>query len=192
MKEINSKLNDIFEGKREEVNDLISGNLSADNPNIPCKIEIREKNWKRIHEYLKQNKKVDLKEITEIKDVRRIPLASVCPYWSPAIPESYDVKVFENAKKRKYKGLNNTNFIFYQRKEGCPFYEQFNHFIDSDVIVFNALKYKLESAINRKPLTEVEIIDECDEFLDSFSNQRNINIDRLQNSLMKATYLDEG
>jgi Rad3-related DNA helicase len=37
--------------------------------------------------------------------------------------------------------------------------------------------------MNRKPKTEVEIIDECDEFLDSFSNQRTINLDRLQNSL---------
>ncbi|OGJ13087.1 hypothetical protein A3K82_03550 [Candidatus Pacearchaeota archaeon RBG_19FT_COMBO_34_9] len=37
--------------------------------------------------------------------------------------------------------------------------------------------------MNRKPETEAEIIDECDEFLDSFSNQRIINVDRLQNSL---------
>ena len=37
--------------------------------------------------------------------------------------------------------------------------------------------------MNRKPETEVEIIDECDEFLDSFSNQKNINIDRMQNSM---------
>ena len=54
------------------------------------------------------------------------------------------------------------------RKEGCKFYQQFNSYIASDVIVFNALKYKLEFAIGRKPLTEVEIIDEGDDFLDSF------------------------
>jgi Rad3-related DNA helicase len=189
--ETNSKLNDIFEGKREKIKETISGDLSADNPNIPCKIEILEKNWKKIYEYLKQNKKIKIQDIESIKDVRRIPLASVCPYWSPAIPENYEVKIFENAKKRKYAGLKGTNFVFYQRNPGCKFYEQFNSFIDSDVIVFNALKYKLESAINRKPLTEVEIIDECDEFLDSFSNQRNINLDRLQNSLTKVLYFDE-
>ncbi|MFQ5532184.1 MAG: helicase C-terminal domain-containing protein, partial [Candidatus Nanoarchaeia archaeon] len=91
---------------------------------------------------------------------------------------------FVNAIKRPYKGLDNTNFVFYQRKPGCGFYEQFNSFIDADVIVFNALKYKLESALNRKPQTDVEIIDECDEFLDSFSNQKTINLDRLQNSLV--------
>ena len=37
--------------------------------------------------------------------------------------------------------------------------------------------------MDRKPETAVEIIDECDEFLDTFSNQRTINIERLQNSL---------
>jgi len=57
--------------------------------------------------------------------------------------------------------------------------------MNSDVIVFNSMKYKLESAIGRKPLTEVEIVDECDEFLDSFANQRNLNLDRLQNSLIQ-------
>ncbi len=63
--------------------------------------------------------------------------------------------------------------------------------MNSDVIVFNSLKYKLESAIGRKPLTEVEIIDECDEFLDSFSNQRNLNIERLQNSLIQLAMKEE-
>ncbi len=190
-REINSKLNDIFDGKKEELNGIISGNLSADNPNIPCKIQILERNWKRIHNYLKQNKKVNIKNIEGLKDVRRIPLASVCPYWSPAISEKYDVRLFEDVKKRTYMGLKGTNFIVYQRTPGCEFYEQFNSFIDSDVLVFNALKYKIESAINRKPLTEVEIIDECDEFLDSFSNQRNINLDRLQNCITRIPYAND-
>jgi len=77
-------------------------------------------------------------------------------------------------------GLEDTSFVFYQNKSGCPFYEQFNSYIDADVIVFNALKYKLESSMNRKPSTEVEIIDECDEFLDSFSNTSSINLDYLK------------
>ena len=45
--------------------------------------------------------------------------------------------------------------------------------------------------MNRKPLTEVEIIDECDEFLDSFSNNRIVNIDRLQNSLVSIMGVSE-
>ena len=191
VKEIDSKLNDIFEGKKDELKELISEDLSADNPNIPCKIQILERNWKRIHNYLKQNKKINPKNIENIKHVRRIPLASVCPYWSPAIPDRYDVKIFEDVQKREYLGLKGTRFIVYQRAPGCKFYEQFNNFIDSDVLIFNSFKYKIESAINRKPLTEVEIIDECDEFLDSFSNQRNINLDRLQNTLIRIPYSNE-
>ena len=190
-KETNAKLSDIFEGKREEIDKAIGEDISADNPNIPCKIELKEKNFRKIREYLKQNKKINIKNFDTIKDVKRVSVASICPYWCPVVPQEYELKIFENSEKKTYTGLKNTKFVFYQRKKGCGFYEQFNSFIDSDVIVFNSLKYKLESAINRKPLTEVEIIDECDEFLDSFSNQRNINLDRLQNSLIHVVAFEE-
>jgi hypothetical protein len=40
--------------------------------------------------------------------------------------------------------------VIYQRKEGCPYYEQFLSYSNSDVIVFNSSKYKLETLINRK------------------------------------------
>lgn len=177
--ERNLKLNEIFERKEKETN------FSADNPSLPCKIEIKEKNIKKVEEYLKQNKNFNPKNFRTIKDIKRASIAPVCPYWSPVFPDKFELngKNFENAKKRSYKGLNGIKFTFYQRKPGCKFYEQFNSFIDSDVLVFNSLKYKLESSMNRKPETEAEIIDECDEFLDGFSNQRTINIDRLQNSL---------
>ncbi len=183
-REVNAKLHDIFFGKRKEINNIIGKDISADNSKIPCKIEIKEKNWNRIKTYLRENKNVHLKDFLDIKDVKRMSIAPVCPYWSPVMPEKYEVKNFENVERKRYLGLKDTNFNFYQRKPGCRFYEQFNFYINSDVIVFNSLKYKLESAMNRKPLTEVEIIDECDEFLDSFSNQRSINIDKLQNSLV--------
>lgn len=189
--EVNSKLYDIFEGKRERLKELISKDLSADNKNIPCKIDIKEKNMQRLKEYLRQNKKINPKNFDKITDVKRMSIAPVCPYWSPVVPEEYEIKSLDFEDKRKYTGLQKKKFIFYKRKEGCPFYEQFNSYIDSDIIVFNSLKYKLESALNRKPSTEVEIIDECDEFLDSFSNQRNINIDRLQNSLSHAIIHEE-
>lgn len=184
--EVDSKLYDIFEGRREKLKELISKDLSADNKNIPCKIEIKEKNSQRIREYLNQNKKINPKSFGKISDIKRMSIAPVCPYWSPVVPDEYEIKNMEYEDKRKYTGLQKKKFTFYIRKSGCPFYEQFNSYIDSDIIVFNSLKYKLESALNRKPSTEIEIIDECDEFLDSFSNQRNINIDRLQNSLNHA------
>ncbi|MFH1503041.1 MAG: helicase C-terminal domain-containing protein [Candidatus Diapherotrites archaeon] len=182
-KEINSKLYDIFSGKREKLNRMTANDFSADNFNIPCRIEIKEKNISKIKEYLKQNKKVNIADFERLSDIKRIPIASLCPYWSPVFPEDFESKYLGKVEKRKYKGLNGKEFIFYLRKPGCKFYEQFNSYIDSDVIVFNSLKYEFEFAMNRKPFTEAEIIDECDEFLDSFANQRTINIDRLQNSL---------
>jgi Rad3-related DNA helicase len=186
-----SQLNDIFQKKRDSFEELRANDMTADNPYIPCKIEIKEKNWHRLKEYLKQNKKVDVNEINEIKDVKRVPIASVCPYWSPVFPDKFELKSLSE-KKRNYEGLGETTYTHYKRKKGCPFYEQFNSYIDSDAIVFNSLKYKLETALSRKPKTEVEIIDECDEFLDSLSNQRTINIDRLQNSLIQEiSYEDD-
>lgn len=180
--EKNLFLNEIFEKKERGEKD---NKKTADNIFLPCKIEIKEKNFNRIKEYLKQNRNYNENNFQTIKDIKRITVASLCPYWSPVFPEKIELngKNFEGAKKRSYLGLNGTKFIFYQRKPGCKFYEQFNSYIDSDVLVFNSLKYKLESSMNRKPATEVDIIDECDEFLDSFSNQRIINIERLQNSI---------
>ena len=189
MSEKNSRLNDIFSGMREKVKDTISNDISADNWNIPCKIEIKEKNWKKLREYIQQNKKANLKDILEIKDVKRAAVAGACPYWSPVLPEKYEIKKFEG--KKTYQGLGDTKFVFHPGKPGCGFYEQFNYFVDSDVIIFNSLKYKLETLMNRKPATEVEIIDECDEFLDGFSNQKIINVDRLINSLPKIFEVDE-
>lgn len=190
-REVNAKLHDIFAGKKEEIKETISDDISANNFNIPCKIEIKERNFDRIKRYLKQNKNVDIRNISQVSDVKRIPLASVCPYWSPVLPDTYEIKNLGETKKRTYKGLKGMNFIYYMRKPGCPYYEQFNSYIDSDIIVFNSLKYKLESALNRKPETEVEIIDECDEFLDSFSNIRTINIERLQNSFSNVIISEE-
>jgi len=182
-KEVNSNLHDIFEFSKEQLEEKRKKDLSADSWDIPCKLEIKEKNSKKITEYLKQNKKINYRNLFDIKNVKRVSIASVCPYWSPVISEEYDLKSFDDATQRKYMGLNKKKFIFYQRKKGCQFYEQFNSFIDADVIIFNSLKYKLESSMNRKPATEVEVIDECDEFLDSFSNQSTININRLQSAL---------
>jgi len=183
-KEINSKLYDIFAGKDKEVREMIGKDISAENHNIPCKIEIKERNWNRIKNYLKQNKRVKQEDFSSIKDIKRMSIAPICPYWSPIMAEKYELK-FGKAKKRDYEGIGGA-FTFYQREPGCKFYEQFNSYIDSDVIVFNSLKYKYETILGRKPLTEVEIIDECDEFLDSFANQRNLNIERLQNSLAQV------
>jgi len=190
-REINSKLNDIFSGKiyeeKEEIEDF-----SASNPELPCNIEIRERNWLKLKKYIQENDRIDPRNFSNIKDVKRMSVAPACPYWSPVLPEKYEIKNLGEMEKRRYEGLDGNFFYQYKRKPGCPFYEQFDSYIDSDVVVFNSLKYKLETALLRKPKTEVEIIDECDEFLDSFSNERTINLDRLNNSLVQVLGSGEG
>ena len=190
-REINAKLNDIFSGVTKE-NEEKEKDLYASNRELPCNIEIREKNWLKLKKYIQENPRVDPRNFSTIKDVKRLSVAPACPYWSPVLPEKYEIKTLGETKQRRYEGLDGNIFVQYKRKPGCPFYAQFDFYIDSDVIVFNSLKYKLETALLRKPKTEVEIIDECDEFLDSFSNERTINLERLNNSLIQALGSGEG
>jgi len=49
------------------------------------------------------------------------------------------------------------------------------------------MKYQIETMIGRKPKTDLDIIDECDEFLDSFANERKINLNRLHTALSNLT-----
>lgn len=183
-KEKNSSLHDIFEGRKKETKNLMGDIKTADNPFIPCKIEIKERNWDKIKKYLNQNERINLKNFSTIKDVKRMSVAPVCPYWSPVLPANYDPNLSNIREKKFYIGVDGKERIFHSRIPGCGFYEQFRSYIDSDVIVFNSMKYKLETLLGRKPKTELEVIDECDEFLDSFSNQKSVNLDRLQNALI--------
>src|SRR3989344_4631370 len=157
-KEVNAKLHDIFFGKKDEIEKDFGEDESADNKYLPCKIEIKEKNIHKIKKYLAQNNDINIKNFSQLKDVKRVSVAGACPYWSPALPARYELggKSFANSKKRRYTGLKDTEFIFYQRESGCKFYEQFNFYIDSDAIIFNSEKYKIESALNRKPITAAE------------------------------------
>ncbi|MCH8171245.1 MAG: hypothetical protein IIB07_09000, partial [Bacteroidetes bacterium] len=59
------------------------------------------------------------------------------------------------------------------------YYDQYLAYLYSDVIIFNSAKYRAELSIGRKPLTEVDIIDEADEFLDSFFQQNELNLTRI-------------
>lgn len=156
-------------------------NNSCDNPFLPCKIEIKDKNSKIIREYLKKNKRVRATDFQTIKDVRRMSIAPICPYWSPIAPSEINLNLESNGLH--YDGLKGKGYKIYQRKKGCGYCDQFDAYADADIIIFNSQKYKLETLMNRKPATDIEIIDECDEFLDSFSNQRKISINRLNFAL---------
>ncbi len=182
-KERDTKLTDIFQGKTIEKNSESKSDDSCDNKYLPCKIEIKEKNIFVIKDFINQNPDVKITNFNSINEVKRMTIAPVCPYWSPILPEEFEIKKFKDARKSYYQGLNNKSFIIYQRKPGCPYYDQYQAYADADVILFNSLKYKIEVLMDRKPFTELEIIDECDEFLDSFANKEQINLNKLLFSL---------
>ena len=156
--------------------------VSCADPFLPDTIQIIEKNFKKIKNYYEKNPLIQHKNIANFNQLKRISIAPTNPYWSPIIPSKYNMNL-PDARKKLYRGLRGTDFIFYHRKQGCSYYDQYDAYLDSDVIIFNAAKYKIEIALDRKPETEIDIIDEADEFLDSFSNQSELNLTRLKNSL---------
>ncbi len=188
--ETNSKLSDfqdtIIKSERIEKKDN-----SCNNSQLPCKIEIKEKNISQIKEYLRKNPKVSFSDFSTMEHIRRMSIAPVCPYWSPIVPSEVDLSVLDNAFIKNYGGLKNIDYTIYQRKKGCGYYDQYQAYVDADVIIFNSQKYKLETVMDRKPATDIEIIDECDEFLDSFSNQKKIDINRLNLALGNLFVDDE-
>ena len=184
----------IIDGRNNHKCIFNGGECNADNKFLPCDIEIKEENMIKIKEYLEQNPFVEEKDFKKIKYVRRKSIAPACPYWCPVVCKDWFESEYtiEDAKELKYKGLNNKVFTYFKRKPGCGYYGQFINYIDSDVIIFNSQKYELENLMDRKPATEVEIIDECDEFLDSLSNEININLEKLSRVLLslKTTNLE--
>jgi len=155
----------------------------ADNKELPCTIEIKKKNFEKIKGYLEDNPFVNVKNFETIHDVKRISIASICPYWSPIVPAYRELEIFKNAQKIKYPALCDAKYTIYKRQQGCSYCEQFENYADADVLIFNSKKYLLETFLGRKPATDIEIIDECDEFLDSFSNERNVNLELLRASI---------
>ena len=154
MNERDGALDTFFRPSHEIIEN--NPNLSCDNRYLPCTIEIKEKNLKRIKEFLKQNHNLNLKNFGNIKEVKRLSIASICPYWSPITPSSVDLNLKSN--KRKYVGLDGKEFTFYQRKFGCSYYDQFNSYLDADVLIFNSQKYLIEN-ITRRTVAGVTMCD---------------------------------
>jgi len=188
MHEKDANLFNIFESMRKNRSSQIEKDESCDNFVLPCKIEIKQKNINTLKKYYKENPEAKNNKELDIKLLRRLAVAPACPYWSPILREDSKIKL--SGEKKKYHSIVGEQ-ILYVRKEGCPYYQQFNSYIDSDVIIFNSDHYLLETALGRKPATDVEIIDECDEFLDSFSTEGSMNLDKLRNELVLLDSNDE-
>lgn len=185
MKEKNANLYNIFsEFKKTKPED----NISCDNLFIPCKIEIKNKNLSTLKKYYGENPERKDNSELDLKTMKRFAVAPACPYWCPILPDEKKVKNEWNTKKYHAVG---GNYTLYLRKDGCPYYDQFGAYVDSDVIIFNGDHYILETALGRKPLTDVEIIDECDEFLDNFALEGTINLSRLNNELSNCICNEE-
>ncbi len=184
LKESGEKLKITIITGRDNHDSVIKPGVSCADPFLPDNIALTEKNNELIKEYYDENPYInqDTKQGIDFKKLKRIAVAPANPYWSPIIPADYELPI-RDAKKKRYLGLDNKEFIFYHRKKGCSYYDQYDSYINSDVIIFNSAKYKIETALDRKPLTDVDIIDECDEFLDSFSNEQSLNLTRLGNSM---------
>ncbi|MEK6912425.1 MAG: helicase C-terminal domain-containing protein [Nanoarchaeota archaeon] len=157
---------------------IIPGSSCAD-PTLPENIKLVEKNERKIMEYVKANPFISNSNALTLENVRRFTIAVANPYWSPILPATFDLKSLTDAKKIKYKGVNGQDHIFYHRKKGCSYYDQYLAYVDADVTIFNSAKYRAEISLGRKPLTEVDIIDEADEFLDEFFQQDELNLSRL-------------
>lgn len=168
---------------RDNHDSIIKPGATCADPFLPDTITIAEKNKSKILEYYQSNPFISNKSISNVRRLRRISIAPANPYWSPIMPIEMPLYQLTDAKQKIYRGIHGRKFIFYHRKEGCGYFDQYQSYLDADVLIFNSAKYLIEMAIGRKPETEVDIIDEADEFLDSFSEQATINLTKLKIAL---------
>ncbi len=169
---------------RENHDSIILPGISCADPELPENIKITEKNYGKIADYIKENPFLLGRDIPELRQVRRLSIAPANPYWSPILPANYELNQLKDAKKIRYEGCDGRDYIFYHRKQGCSYYDQYLAYKHADIIILNSAKYNAELTIGRKPATEVEIIDEADEFLDSLFQQEEINLTRLAGALI--------
>lgn len=163
----------------------------ADDNELPCTIEIREKNTEQLLKYIDSNPTIEKEDFSTASDVRRMNIAPTCPYWAPIMPAEINPKGLSGVTKKRYEAICGKEFALFQRKKGCKYYDQYEAYANADVLIFNSMKYQIESMIGRKPKTDLDIIDECDEFLDSFSSERKLNLNRLQSALLKLMPKDQ-
>tara|TARA_Y100000310_G_C20685645_1_gene818760 strand:- start:298 stop:2340 length:2043 start_codon:yes stop_codon:yes gene_type:complete len=179
----------VITGKDNHDSVIFPGKSCAD-PSLPENIKITEKNRGQVLEYYKDNPIIKNKDVDDVRKLKRLSIAPSNPYWSPILPASFDLSLFKGVPKKRYTGCDGREYMFYHRKRGCSYYDQFLAYFQADVILYNSAKYKSELSIGRKPETEIDIIDEADEFLDGLFQQEEINLTRLANSMkgVKSDY----
>ncbi|MCK4997193.1 DEAD/DEAH box helicase family protein, partial [Candidatus Pacearchaeota archaeon] len=168
------------------------GGDRADEQELPCTIEIREKNTTQLINYIESNPNTNSEDFSTATDIKRVNVAAACPYWAPIMPSEINPKGLPKVEKKTYTAVCGKEYALFQRKKGCAYYDQYVGYADADVLIFNSMKYNIEMQIGRKPKTDLDIIDECDEFLDNFANEKKINMNRLLTALTNLNSTDQG
>ena len=112
---------------------------------------------------------------------RRIDVAKECPFFSPVVRARFKEVVEDELnceyESLDYVGCDNAKYSVLRRsKKICTYYRQFKAYAESDVIVMNSAMWLAETlGTGRKPLRDVEVIDECDLFLDSLTFEKSIS-----------------
>ena len=65
-------------------------------------------------------------------------IAPACPYWAPIMPASVNPRGISDFMRRKYTAINGEEYAIFQRKRGCPYYDQYLAYVDADVLIFNS------------------------------------------------------
>jgi len=165
-------------------------NTTADDLDLPCTIELREKNFEKLMNFIEINKFASKRDVLNVGDIKRMSVAPACPYWSPLLPAKSGAACLEKAEKIEFKTVSEKDYAIFQRQKGCKYYDQYRSYVNADVLVFNSRKYLIETLIGRRPKTEIDIIDECDEFLDNLAEEEKINLNRLVAALNNITTKD--
>lgn len=204
MNDYTSKLHLLKDGKRMEIRTIMGrgnfkcayGNCPANDKKLPCTIEFKRENVQLLQRYIQENPLIPEEEKglfreLDVEALGRFGVAAASPYWSPLLPNDSSERFREAGACNvlSYDAVSNQKYFLHLRKPGCDFYEQYKAYIRADAIIFNSNMYEIENAIGRKPATDVEIIDECDKFLDDLGNERKINLDLLSLKLSQLISL---
>jgi len=115
------------------------------------------------------------------KGERRVDAAKHCPFFSSIVHKKFK-ETAEEELECEYESLEylacdkTKRFVLRRGKKICTYYKQFKAYAESDVIVMNSAMWLTETlATGRKPLRDIEVIDECDLLLDSLTFEKSIS-----------------
>ena len=98
------------------------GGDRANDPEIPCIVEIKERNTDLLLKYIEKNPATDREDFSSASDIRRMNIAPACPYWAPIMPSNIEPRGLGDFKKKKYMAVCGKEFALFQFVEPFVFY----------------------------------------------------------------------